>query len=146
MKKKVSKPYPDGIAVSGYEILYRCRECGYSFRLAYDGFNYCPHCGVKLDWGVVVTANKEWQNEFIDAVYNDKDKHKKMLADLDALNQTITDGKRYEMKQTQATKDDIIYRNICYFLGNGWTREELLREHKYTEEDFKIYDKMKWKV
>ena len=69
-----------------------------------------------------------------------------MLANLDALNQTITDGKRYEMKQTQATKDDIIYRNICYFLGNGWTREELLREYKYTEEDFKIYDKMKWRA
>lgn len=143
---KVSKPYPDSIAACGYEILYRCRECGYSFRLADDKFNYCPHCGVKLDWGVVVTANKEWQDEFIDAVYNDKDKHKKMLADLDDLNQTIADGKRYEMKQTQATKDDIIYRNICYFLGNGWTREELLREYKYTEEDFKIYDKMKWKV
>lgn len=143
---KVSKPYPDSIAAGGYEILYRCRECGYSFRLVDDGFNYCPHCGVRLDWGVIVTANKEWQDEFIDAVYNDKDKHKKMLADLDAINQTITDGKRYEMKQTQATKDDIIYRNICYFLGNGWTREELLREHKYTEEDFKIYDKMKWKV
>lgn len=150
-RTKISKPYPDSIAACGYEILYRCRECGYSFRLADDGFNYCPHCGVKLDWGVVVTANKEWQDEFIDAVcdYKDKcrdEKRKKMLADLDALNQTITDGRRYEMKQTQATKDDIIYRNICYFLGNGWTREELLREHKYTEEDFKIYDKMKWKV
>lgn len=150
-RTKISKPYPDSIAACGYEILYRCRECCYSFRLADDGFNYCPHCGVKLDWGVVVTANKEWQDEFIGTVcdYKDKgrnEKREKMLADLDAINQKITDGKRYEMKKTQATKDDIIYRNICYFLGNGWTREELLREHKYTEEDFKIYDKMKWKV
>lgn len=151
---KVSKPYPDSIAAGGYEILYRCRECGYSFRLADDGFNYCPHCGVKLDWGVVVTANKEWQDKFLEAIephygnpnlVPDKAKNK-MLADLDALNQTITDGKRYEMKQTQATKDDIIYRNICYYLGNGWSKEELIKEGFFTEEDFKIYDKMKYKV
>lgn len=152
-KKKVSKPYPDSIAACGYEILYRCRECGYSFRLAGDGFNYCPHCGVRLDWGVVVTANKEWQDEFLKATephYEDSNwvpyaKRDKMLADLDALNQTITNGKRHEMNQTQATKEDITYKNICYYLGNGWTREELLREGFFTEEDFKIYDKEKWK-
>lgn len=150
-KKKVSKPYPDSIAACGYEILYRCRECGYSFRLAGDGFNYCPHCGVKLDWGVVVTANKEWQDEFLKAIephYNDPNwvpyvKRDKMLADLDALNQTITNGEKHEMRKTQATKDDIIYRNIRYFLGNGWTREELIREGRCTEEDFKIYDREK---
>ena len=66
-----------------------------------------------------------------------------MLAERDALNQTITDGKRYEMRKTQATKDDITYRNICYYLGNGWSKEELLREGFFTEEDFKIYDKEK---
>lgn len=148
-KEKISKPYPDSIAAVGYEILYRCRECNYSFRLVDDGFNYCPGCGVKLDWGVVVTANKEWQDAFLEAIephYDDPnwipDKEKnKMLSDLDSLNQTITNGKRHEMKKTQATKDDIIYRNICYFLGNGWTKEELLREGKYTEEDFRVYDK-----
>ena len=148
-KEKMSKPYPDSIAAGGYEILYRCRECNYSFRLVDDGFNYCPGCGVKLDWGVVVTANKEWQDEFLEAIephYDDPnwipDKEKnKMLSDLDSLNQTITNGKRHEMKKTQATKDDVIYRNICYFLGNGWTKEELLREGKYTEEDFRVYDK-----
>lgn len=148
-KEKISKPYPDSIAAGGYEILYRCRECNYSFRLVDDGFNYCPGCGVKLDWGVVVTANKEWQDAFLEAIephYDDPnwipDKEKnKMLSDLDSLNQTITNGKRHEMKKTQATKDDIIYRNICYFLGNGWTKEELLREGKYTEEDFRVYDK-----
>lgn len=148
-KEKMSKPYPDSIAAGGYEILYRCRECNYSFRLADDGFNYCPGCGVKLDWGVVVTANKEWRDEFLEAIephYDDPnwipDKEKnKMLSDLDSLNQTITNGKRHEMKKTQATKDDVVCRNICYFLGNGWTKEELLREGKYTEEDFRVYDK-----
>lgn len=152
-RTKVSKPYPDSIAAGGYEILYKCRECSYPFRLTDDGFNYCPHCGVKLDWGVVATANKEWQDEFLEAIkphYEDPSwiphvVRDKMLADLDFLNQTITNGKRHEMKQTQATKDDITYRNICYFLGNGWTREELLREGMYTEEDFKIYDREKWK-
>lgn len=150
---KISKPYPESIAAGGYEILYRCRECGYSFRLADDEFNYCPHCGVKLDWGVVVTANKEWKDEFLKAIephYENPNwvpnaARDKMLANLDALNQTITNGKRHEMRKTQATKDDITYRNICYFLGNGWTKEELIKEGFFTEEDFEIYEREKQK-
>ena len=152
-KTKISKPYPDSIAAGGYEILYRCRECGYSFRLVDDEFNYCPHCGVKLDCGVIIEANKEWQDEFLEAIkphYGDPNwipdkKKNKMLAELDRVNQTITDGRKYEMKQTQATKDDIIYQNLCYYLGQGWTKEQLIKNGWHTEEDFEVYEKEKAK-
>lgn len=151
MKKKISKPYPYSMTNGGYEITYKCRECGCKFPVRNDNYHYCYNCGVKLDWGVVLKANAEWREQFLDVVYGEmmSDEHfdytekDKMLEDLDKVNQTITDGIPREMEYTENIRRAVIKSDIGYYLGQGWTREELIEKKFFTEEDFKIYDEFK---
>lgn len=95
----------------------------------------CPCCGQEIDWGVVVTANEEWRVRFLSVMDNAKSKAS-LLNELDCLNYTIKDGTRHQMKMTDATKRAIIKSNISYYLGNGWTKEALIEEGFFKEEDF----------
>jgi hypothetical protein len=119
----------------GYDILYKCAKCEYSFAMADDSWHFCPCCGQEIDWGVVVTANEEWRVRFLSVMDNAKSKAS-LLNELDCLNYTIEDGTRHQMKMTDATKRAIIKSNILYYLGNGWTKEALIEEGFFKEEDF----------
>lgn len=148
MRRKISKPYPYSITPCGYTITYKCRECGQEFPMRNDKYHYCYKCGVKLDWGVVLKANAEWKGKFSEVVrgemlpdghfdYTERDK---MLEDLDKVNQTIEDGVPREMEYTENTRRAVIKSNINYYLGQGWTREELINKRFFSEEDFRIYE------
>lgn len=131
------KPKAYSMASCGYEILYKCAKCDFQFTMANDDWHYCPCCGQEIDWGVVVRANEEWRVRFIKAINeNDFDARDAMLADLDKLNYVITDGQRYEMECTEATRKANLRANIQYYLGNGWTKERLIAEGFFKEEDF----------
>ena len=102
--------------------------------MAHDGFDYCPHCGSKIDWGVIWEVNEEWRSKYICADY---DRRQELKAEIDTINETITDGEKKRMKTTPATKQAITKSNIQYYLGQGWTKEELIKSKFFTEEDFK---------
>ena len=40
--------YADGELV--YDM-YDCPNCGKSYEIEYEKYDYCPHCGQALDWG-----------------------------------------------------------------------------------------------
>jgi hypothetical protein len=103
--------------------------------MADDSWHFCPCCGQEIDWGVIVTANEEWRVRFLSVMDNAKLKAS-LLNELDCLNCTIKDGTRYQMKMTDTTKRAIIKSNILYYLGNGWTKEELIEQGLFKEEDF----------
>lgn len=42
-----SDGYADGGPV--YDT-WECPNCGSTFELEYDRYNYCPDCGQKIDW------------------------------------------------------------------------------------------------
>lgn len=132
--KKVIKPKVYSMMSCGYDLMYKCGKCDYTFNMAHDGFDYCPHCGNRIDWGVIITVNEEWKNEFLEAL--DTDKEKEMKDEIDRLNVYITDGQRRVMPQTPATRKAIIQSNIRYYLGVGWTKEELIKDGRFKEEDF----------
>lgn len=136
MMKKAIKPKLYSICCGEYTLMYECGKCGYTFNMAHNGFDYCPHCGNKIDWGVVIECNEEWKNEYLDG---NLEKQKEMKDFIDKVNLTITDGQRRAMKKTQATKDAILFSNINYYLGNGWSEKELINKGFFTEEEFEKY-------
>lgn len=135
--KKAIKPKLYSICCGGYTLMYKCGKCNYTFNMAHNGFDYCPHCGNKIDWGVVIECNEEWKSEYLDG---NLEKQKEMKDLIDKVNLTITDGERKVMKKTQATKNAIICSNINYYVNQGWTKEELITKGFFTEDDFKVYE------
>lgn len=135
MKKEI-KPKVYSLCSCGYDLMYKCGKCGYTFNMAHNGFDYCPHCGNKIDWGVIITVNEEWKSEFLDSLRTPKEKQ--MKEEIDQFNLTITDGRRRILKQTQATKNAIIKSNIKYYLGIGWSKEELIKKGFFKESDFDL--------
>ena len=133
MPRKAIKPKTTRISDWGYQVLYKCGKCGYSFDLADDGFYYCPHCGSKIDWDVICEVNEEWRSKYISADY---DHRRELCKELDLLNQTITDGEKKCMEYTLATKRAVTKSNIGYYLSRGSSKEELIKNGFFTEEDF----------
>jgi len=124
-----TKPKAYSMGVGGFEIIYRCgnKGCDFTFNMANSQWNYCPCCGKEIDWGVVVEANEEWKQKFL-SVMEDKEKLADLLKELDTLNLTIKDGYRRKMNTTKATKTAIRKSNAQYYLGIGWTKEDLLKK------------------
>ena len=116
------KPKAYSMGCGGYEIVYKCAKCAYPFTVANDNWHFCPCCGQEIDWGVIVRANEEWKQ--------------KLLDELDELNTHAEVDTRYEMRQTEATKRAIMKSNISYYLGNGWTKEQLIEKGFFKQEDF----------
>ena len=133
MPRKAIKPKMSSLGCSSYQVIYKCGKCGYGFNMAHDGFDYCPHCGSKIDWGVVWHVNEEWRSEYICADYN---RRQELNAEIDIVNETITDGEKKRMKFTLATKQAITKSNIQYYLSQGWPKEELIKKAFFTEKDF----------
>lgn len=48
--KRAIKPKLYDLCNCGYELMYECGKCKYAFNMAHIGFDYCPHCGNKIDW------------------------------------------------------------------------------------------------
>lgn len=134
---KAVKPKLYGICCGEYTLMYQCGKCKYTFNMAHNGFDYCPHCGSKIDWGVVIECNEEWKNEYLDG---DLEKRKEMREFMDKVNLIFKDGERRAMKKTQATKDAIIRANINYYITQGWTKEQLITKGFFTKEDFNVYE------
>jgi hypothetical protein len=133
MPRKAIKPKMSSLGCSSYQVIYKCGKCGYGFNMAHDGFDYCPHCGSKIDWGVVWHVNEEWRSEYICADYN---RRQELNAEIDIVNETITDGEKKRMKFTLATKQAITKSNIQYYLSQGWPKEELIKSKFFTEKEF----------
>lgn len=129
------KPKVYSMGTCGHEILYKCAKCAYPFIVANDSWRFCPCCGQEIDWGVIVRANEEWKQKFLNVLDKPEEKQK-LLDELDKVNSTIKDNSRYEMKMTTATKRAIMKSNISYYLGNGWTKEELIEKGFFKAEDF----------
>nr|DAE47500.1 MAG TPA: nin one binding protein [Caudoviricetes sp.] len=135
MKKEI-KPKVYSLCSCGYDLIYKCGKCEYTFNMAHNGFDYCPHCGSKIDWGVIITVNEEWKSEFLNNLETPKENQ--MKEEIDRFNLTITDGQRRILKQTQATRNAIIKSNIQYYLGIGWSKEELIKKGFFKEGDFDL--------
>lgn len=134
MIRKAIKPKASRISDWGYQVLYVCGSCGYKFDLAdSDGYDYCPHCGSKIDWGVIWGVNEEWRSRYISADYDDR---RELCAELDKLNKKITDGEKREMEYTLATQKAITRSNIEYYLSRGASKETLIKNGFFTKEDF----------
>lgn len=134
MPRKAIKPKASRISDWGYQVLYACGACGYKFDLAdSDGYDYCPHCGSKIDWGVIWEVNEEWRSKYISADYDDR---RELCAELDRLNKKITDGGKREMEYTLATQKAITRSNIEYYLSRGASKETLIKDGFFTEKDF----------
>ena len=139
---KPIKPKVYSLCSCGYDLMYKCGSCGRVFNIVDSKFKFCPTCGKPIDWGVVYTVNEEWKNEYRRALDVDKKKQHAMKRFIDDLNLHITDGEKKQLPQTQATKNAILVSNINYYLGNGWTREQLINQGFYTEKDFEIFDEV----
>lgn len=109
MPRKAIKPVVSRITDWGYQIIYKCGKCGYGFDMAHDGYDYCPHCGSKIDWGVIWEANEEWRHAYMCA---DNTKRELMKKQIDEYNQTITDGEKKVMEYTDATRSAVTKSNI----------------------------------
>lgn len=133
MPRKAIKPKMYSLGCASYQVIYRCGKCGYAFNMAHDGYDYCPHCGSKIDWGVIWKVNEEWRSEYICANYH---RRQELNAEIDLVNESITDGEKKRMKFTPATKQAITKSNIEYYLGQGWSKEELIKNKFFTEKDF----------
>lgn len=133
MPRKAIKPKMYSLGCASYQVIYRCGKCGYAFNMAHDGYDYCPHCGSKIDWGVIWEVNEEWRSEYICANYH---RRQELNAEIDLVNESITDGEKKRMKFTPATKQAITKSNIEYYLGQGWSKEELIKNKFFTEKDF----------
>ena len=101
--------------------------------MAHDGYDYCPHCGSKIDWGVMWEANEEWRHAYMSA---DNIRRELMKKQIEEYNQTITDGEKRVMEYTDATRRAVTKSNINYYLGQGWSKEELIKKAFFTEKDF----------
>lgn len=95
--KKAIKPKCIRMSNCGYNLIYECGNCNYNFNMAHEGYNYCPHCGNKIDWGVIYRVNEEWETKYFNSSFEDR---RKMCEDIDKINQYITDGKKREIKVT----------------------------------------------
>lgn len=133
MQRKSIKPKVSRISDWGYDVIYKCGKCGYGFNMAHDGYDYCPHCGSKIDWGVISEVNEEWRCKYIGADYN---RRRELNAEIDIVNESIMDGEKKCMIRSPATKRANTIRNIAYYLGQGWTKEELIKKGIFTEKDF----------
>lgn len=61
-KQKAKVPYYEGDGYADGELIYDtwiCPNCGKTFEVDYDDYDYCPECGQHIDWG------KEGNNEEI---------------------------------------------------------------------------------
>ena len=101
MPRKSIKPKVSRISDWGYEVIYKCGKCGYVFAMAHDGYDYCPHCGSKIDWGVISEVNEEWRSKYIGADYN---RRQELNAEIDIVNESIMDGEKKCMTFTPSTK------------------------------------------
>jgi hypothetical protein len=101
--------------------------------MAHDGYDYCPHCGSKIDWGVMWEANEEWRHAYM---RSDDIRRELMKKQINEYNQTITDGEKRVMEYTDATHCAVTKSNINYYLSQGWTKEELIKKAFFTEKDF----------
>ena len=137
---KTIKPIADRLSNCGYDIVYRCGKCGYDFAMAHEGYDYCPHCGRKIDWGVISEVNEEWKISYYAAGYTAR---KDALKAIDAVNLSIRDGKRHQMEQTELTRRAITISNIGYYVGEGWSTRELVNKCFFTEEEIEMYERSK---
>lgn len=134
-KTKKIKPIAYSMGNGGYEIIYKCGICEYPFTMANSEWHYCPKCNTEIDWGVIVRANEEWTQHFL-LVLDDCFAKTVILSQLNKINKQIKDGQRYEMKKTEATINATRKSNAQYYLGIGWTKEELIADRGFKEEDF----------
>lgn len=128
------KPKPYSMGCCGYDILYKCAKCSFQFNLANEDWRFCPHCGQEIDWGVVVRANEEWKQLFLDTLEDEKAKQK-LLDELDVVNRALKSNKRHAMQSTEATKKAILKSNLRYYLNEGWTKEQLIDAGFFTKEE-----------
>jgi tRNA(Ile2) C34 agmatinyltransferase TiaS len=79
--KYAKKPVADDISEWGSckEILYRCPNCGQSFRMFGDKEHFCHTCGIPIDWNV----QKELDAPFYTA---DPDARKHLIDEINAKN------------------------------------------------------------
>lgn len=133
MPRKVIKPIVSRISDWGYDVIYKCGKCGYVFAMAHDGYDYCPHCGSKIDWGVISEVNEEWRHAYMRA---DNVRRELMKKQIEEYNQMITDGEKKCMEYTDATRRAVTKSNINYYLSQGWTKEELIKSKFFTEKEF----------
>ena len=56
---RVPSYWGDGYDDKGNIIydMYDCPECGESYEIDYEKYDYCPECGQAFDW-----SDKEWKN------------------------------------------------------------------------------------
>lgn len=132
------KPKPYSLGCGGYELLYKCPKCEGYLNMATSDWHFCPYCGQEFDWGVVSTVNEEWKRKFLEALDNPI-QEAQMLEIVEELNSTITDGREHSMIKTDATKKAITKSNISYYLGIGWTKEELIAKGFFAQEDFENF-------
>ena len=85
MPRKAIKPVVSRISDWGYQIIYKCGKCGYGFAMAHDGYDYCPHCGSKIDWGVMWEANEEWRHAYMRADNIKRELMKKQIEEFDII-------------------------------------------------------------
>ena len=129
------KPKAFSMGVNGYKILYKCPKCGLILNMATEDWHFCPRCGQILDWGVIVEANEEFRQMFLDSMHDSKT-HQELLDTLDEKNTTISEDTRYSMEQTEATKKAITKSDISYYISHGWIKEELIEKGFFKPEDF----------
>ena len=138
MRTKKYKPKARSFSCGGYDLVYKCGKCNSDFGLAdYKSWKFCPICGTPIDWGVIITANAEIKEKYL-AVIDSSEEAEKIMAVIDEVNKTIPEGVRQQMKQTKKTKQQILRSNIRYYTNQGWTKEELLREGFFTQEQFDL--------
>lgn len=81
-------------------------------------------------------ANEEWKQQFLDAIY-DSTRKQMLLEAVDVANKRIPIDEPHEMEATEETKKALRKSNAQYYLGVGWTKEQLIAERGFAEEDFK---------
>lgn len=138
MRTKKVKPLAYSFSCGGYDVVYRCGHCKTVLSVAdYRSWKYCPVCGTPIDWGVVITANAEFRQLYLDVI-DDFEKRDKVMAILDKLNATLPEDIPQQMNQTPKTRQQILRSNIRYYTSQGWTKERLIAEGFFTQEDFDI--------
>lgn len=54
LKKQIpEKPHLEGDGYAGGQLVYDtwlCPNCGTSYEVDYDDYDYCPNCGQRIDW------------------------------------------------------------------------------------------------
>ena len=76
----MAKMKPTAIGITDWqpykEIIYKCSNCGQSFRMFGDRERFCHTCGVEVDWQDVIKRLPEPFDK------NDYDGEKALIADI----------------------------------------------------------------